>query len=59
MIVSTLFILLSIAAAGAAYYSDGLGALIPVIVFLCLGLVSVVVGLLGSNSAVSKIWGSK
>ncbi|MGJ8682248.1 hypothetical protein [Paraglaciecola sp.] len=37
----------------------GLGALIPVAVFFTVSLVALVVGTLGSNQAVSKIWGTK
>lgn len=58
-IVGTLFIFLSLGSAGAAYFSGELGSLIPVVVFFCVGLVTVVVGSLGSNGAVSKIWGTK
>lgn len=35
------------------------GYLIPVIVFGALGIVSLIVGALGNDRAVSKIWGSK
>lgn len=58
-IVGTLFIFLSLGSAWAAYFSGELGSLIPVVVFFCVGLVTVVVGSLGSNGAVSKIWGTK
>lgn len=34
-------------------------ALIPVVVFAALGVVAVVIGALGSNGAVSKIWGTE
>jgi len=37
----------------------GLSALIPVIVFGLVSLVTLVVGLLGTDRAVSKIWGNK
>lgn len=58
-VLGTLFILLSLGAAAGAYVTGDRGALIPVAVFFCLGLVAVVVGSLGSDGAVSKIWGSK
>ncbi|MFT5572094.1 MAG: UDP-N-acetylmuramyl pentapeptide phosphotransferase/UDP-N-acetylglucosamine-1-phosphate transferase [Cryomorphaceae bacterium] len=54
-----LFIFLSLVSSWAAYSTKELGALIPVVVFLCVGLVAVVVGSIGSNAAVCKIWGTK
>lgn len=59
IVVGFLFIFLSFASGVAAYVSERLGALMPVIVFFCIGTVALVVGSLGSNAAVSKIWGSK
>ena len=58
-IVGALFIFLSLVSATAAYSIGGVGSLIPVVVFFCAGIVAVVVGSLGSNGAVSKIWGTK
>lgn len=58
-VVGALFIFLSIVSAAAAYTIGGVGSLIPVIAFFCAGIVLVVVGSLGSNGAVSKIWGTK
>ncbi|PCJ20994.1 MAG: hypothetical protein COA96_15365 [SAR86 cluster bacterium] len=58
-ILGTLFVLLSLGSAWAAYYSGGLSSFIPVVVFFCVGLVAIVVGSLGSSGAVSKIWGTK
>jgi hypothetical protein len=58
-VVGALFIFLSLVSAAAAYSIGGVGSLIPVIIFFCAGIVAVVVGSLGSNSAVSKIWGTK
>ncbi len=57
--VGALFLLLSLGAAAAAGSSDGTGAFIPAVVFFCVGFVSVVVGTLGSDRAVSKIWGNR
>lgn len=34
------------------------GYLIPVTVFGCIGIVSLIVGLLGTDRAVARIWGS-
>ncbi|WP_081786249.1 hypothetical protein [Halomonas sp. BC04] len=58
-IVGALFIFLSLASAVAGYASGQLGSLIPVVVFFCVGSVSVALGVLGSNGAISKIWGMK
>jgi len=48
-------------AAGAFYATPGndFGYLLPVIVFSIVGLVCIVVGLLGNDRAVSKIWGNR
>jgi isoprenylcysteine carboxyl methyltransferase (ICMT) family protein YpbQ len=58
-ILGVLFMFLSLVSAWAAYSVVGLGSLIPVVVFFCVGLVAVVVGSLGSVGAVAKIWGTK
>ena len=39
--------------------SDGLGFLIPVVVFLAVGITCLVVGFLGTDQAVAKIWGNR
>jgi hypothetical protein len=54
-----LFLALSTVSAVLAVISSQLGGLIPFLVFFMIGLVCEVVGLLGSNRAVAKIWGSK
>ena len=60
IVVGVLFLFLSVVSAVAgSYVTSGIGSLIPVVVFFCIGLVSLVVGTLGSNHAVSKIWGTK
>lgn len=58
-VMGSLFILLSLLSAAAAQSVGGAASLIPVIVFFSLGFVAVVVGTLGSDCAVSKIWGTK
>jgi len=58
-ILGGLFLLLACVSALAAVVSGQLGALIPVVVFFCVGFVAVVVGVFGSKGAVSKIWGTK
>jgi drug/metabolite transporter (DMT)-like permease len=39
--------------------ADDLGYLIPVLVFGVAGVISLVVGLIGTDRAVAKIWGSR
>ena len=58
-ILGILFILLSFGSAWAAESSGERGSLIPAAVFFCVGFVAVIVGSLGSNGAVSKIWGTQ
>lgn len=57
IILGALFLLL--ASAVAAFSSGDLGSLIPVVVFGSLGSVAFLIGTLGSNGAVSRIWGTK
>ena len=58
-VVGSLFFLLSLASAVACFVSAQLGALLPVVVFFCIGLVCMVVGFLGSDKAVAKMWNSR
>lgn len=37
---------------------EDVGYLIPVLVFGCIGLLSLIIGFLGEDRAVAKIWGS-
>lgn len=53
------FLLLSLVSALIGYSSRELGALIPAVIFFGAGSSAVIVGLLGSNGAVAKVWGSK
>ncbi len=57
--VGVLFLLLSIVSAVLTIISSNIGGLIPFLIFFLVGLVCEVVGLLGNNRAVAKIWGSK
>ena len=59
LIVGVLFLFLSAGSAVSAISSSQMGGIIPFLVFFLVGLVCEVVGLLGSNRAVAKIWGSK
>ncbi len=40
-------------------YTDDLGYFFPVIIFGGSGALSMIVGLLGTNRAIAKIWGSR
>lgn len=59
LIVGGMFLILSAVSAISAISSSQMGGIIPFLVFFLVGLVCEVVGLLGSNRAVAKIWGSK
>lgn len=54
-----LFFVLAGASSYFALYVDQIGVLIPIIFFFAVGLVCWVVGLLGSDAAVARIWGSR
>jgi hypothetical protein len=57
--VGVLFLFLSTASAYFAISSAQFGGLIPVAVFFGIGFVCEVVGLLGTDRAVAKMWGSR
>ncbi len=57
--VGVLFLFLSAISATSAIISSQMSGIIPFLVFFLAGLVCEVVGLIGSNRAVAKIWGSK
>ncbi len=59
IIMGLLFSLLSTGLLLAASFSSGYGFLIPVVVFFGVGFICMIVGFLGSDRAVSKIWGSR
>lgn len=59
IIVGLLFSVLALITIYVSIGNDGYGFLIPVVVFLGVGLVSIIVGFLGSDRAVAKIWGSR
>lgn len=59
IVVGALFLVLSVGALAATLAASLYGGLIPVVVFLLVGLVCEVVGLLGSDKAVARMWKSK
>ena len=58
-VVGILFLVLTAGSGQAARYADDAGFFIPVVVFFVLGFVSLVIGFLGSDGAVAKIWGNR
>ena len=59
IVMSTLFLSLAILVAYLSRANSDLGYLIPVIVFTTIAVTGLVVGLLGNDRAVAKIWGSR
>lgn len=58
-VVGIMFLVLATVSAIALLYTGKTGALIPVLVFLGIGGLSLIVGALGSDAAVSKMWGNR
>lgn len=58
-VVGGLFLFLASVVFGLGYLSAQAGALLPGLVFLVVGFTCVVVGALGSDRAVSKMWGNR
>ena len=56
---SSVFLSLAILVAYLSRDNSDLGYLIPVVVFSVLALIGLVVGLLGNDRAVTKLWGSR
>lgn len=59
IVVGALFLILSMGALAATVVTAVYGGLIPMVVFLAVGLVCEVVGLLGSDKAVARMWKSQ
>lgn len=59
IIVSALFLSLALIAAYLSRNVGDPGYLIPVIVFAAIAIVGMIVGLLGNDRAVAKIWGNR
>ena len=59
IVMGGLFMVLATGSALSSYTANEMGGLIPAVVFFLVSLTAVVVGTLGSNGAVSKIWGNK
>ncbi|MGB0664778.1 MAG: hypothetical protein ACPGMR_13440 [Pontibacterium sp.] len=54
-----MFLLMSVSSVFFGQLTAQLGALVPIVVFFLIGAVCVIVGALGSDRAVAKIWGSR
>ena len=58
-VVGALFLFLSTAVFGAGYVYAQAGAVLPGLVFLAVGLTCIIVSTLGTDRAVSKMWGNR
>jgi hypothetical protein len=58
-VVGSLFLFLSLASLAAAVSTSQFGAGLPFVIFLCVGSVCLIVGFLGTDKAVAKIWQNK
>jgi len=59
IVVGCLFTLLAVVIVFVAPHAGGSGFILPLLVFLSAGVVCLAVGTLGSDKAVSKIWGGR
>ncbi len=59
MVVGVLFLILSLISLASAVFTSQLAAGLPFIIFICVSAVCLIVGGLGSDHAVAKLWGSK
>lgn len=57
--VGCLFVLLSMGLAASLVSSGEFVVLVPVLVFFAVGCLALIIGALGSDRAVAKIWGNK
>jgi len=58
-VVGGLFLFLTAAVSGAGYVFSQAGAVLPGFIFFAVGLTCIVVGVLGTDRAVAKLWGNK
>ncbi len=59
LVVGVLFLLLSLISLAAAIITSQIAAGFPFVIFFLASSVCLIVGGLGDNSAVSKLWGNK
>ena len=58
IVLGSLFLFLSLVSFASGYVGGEVGAIIPIAIFAGVGLVAIIVGTLGSDGAVAKIWGT-
>lgn len=58
VVIGILFLLLSLVSLAAAIVTEQIAAVFPFLIFFSAGTVCVIVGGLGSNRAVAKLWGN-
>ncbi|PXX90351.1 hypothetical protein DIT71_12725 [Marinobacter vulgaris] len=59
LVVGFLFLVLSGVSLFFSVFAQTFSAILPIVLFFVISLVCFVVGLLGSDSAVARIWGSR
>jgi len=59
LVVGFLFLVLSGVSLFFSIFAETFSALLPIVLFFVISLVCFVVGLLGSDSAVARIWGTR
>lgn len=59
IVVGSLFLALGAGSVFASFHQGSFGYVAPILVFLTVGLVCTVVGFLGTDRAVAKIWGNR
>ena len=59
LVVGGLFTALSLIVIYVGLSAQGYAFLLPALVFFCMGAVCLIVGALGSDRAVAKIWGNR
>ena len=59
LFMGSLFLVLSIISLVAAIVASQLAGFLPILIFFIGGFICIIIGLLGNDHAVAKIWGSK
>lgn len=59
IVIGLLFLALCLGAIIASVFQGSFGYIIPILVLFAVGLVCTVVGVLGTDRAVSRIWGNR
>lgn len=59
MVIGVLFLFLSAVCAYLSFKAFELGGILPVLIFFSVGVICEIVGFLGNDRAVAKIWKSK